>query len=241
MSLLSNSQHPSQQLTKSPGMTIKCFQCCPLFRANCCDPSGSCGGGAGIACHWSGGIMELWVSGPPERPPRVWRRRATYPYRGQAASAMSSFFQTARAAWCTSTPTTVAGRPDQLALPTHRAITAVSGPAAWWGGDDVTRIVELRHSYPRRHGDTEGLPPRPRLQPAVWPDRQATKDNWQRPGGCIQLAYLGAQRVVLMRAASARCRRTTRVSRAAQPFAGQEGPAIAPGGASTGDWRSAGS
>jgi RNA-directed DNA polymerase len=26
-------------------------------------------------------MVVLWVSGPPERPPRVWRRRATYPQR----------------------------------------------------------------------------------------------------------------------------------------------------------------
>ena len=26
-------------------------------------------------------LAERWVSGPPERPPRVWRRRATYPRR----------------------------------------------------------------------------------------------------------------------------------------------------------------
>ena len=26
-------------------------------------------------------VSELWVSGLPERPPRVWRRRATYPQR----------------------------------------------------------------------------------------------------------------------------------------------------------------
>ena len=32
-------------------------------------------------CAWVSFERELWVSGPPERPSRVWRRRAAYPQR----------------------------------------------------------------------------------------------------------------------------------------------------------------
>ena len=45
--------------------------------------------------------MELWVSGLPERPPRVWRRRATYPQRERDRSVVRGSVAVLEAAsWC---------------------------------------------------------------------------------------------------------------------------------------------
>jgi putative SOS response-associated peptidase YedK len=63
----------------------------PLFAPKTAPPLGArrglwLGDHLAVRAGWWGGAcwpvaVELWVSGPPERPPRVWRRRATYPQR----------------------------------------------------------------------------------------------------------------------------------------------------------------